>query len=420
MSVITIGLNHTTAPVDVRERIAIAPDDMADSLRAIRTINGVEEAALLSTCNRTEMICWSNEKSSSDELTDWLANYRKFDRNSLESYLYQYHDSEAIHHILRVACGLDSMILGENEILGQLKSAYKDAVENESLGKYLERLFQHSFASAKRVRTETAIGDSPVSVAYAAVTLAERIFTKLEDQTALLIGAGETIELAARHLQGRNLKQMIIANRTLSNAEKLASSYNAEAIPMSDISNRLHEADIVISATASPTAVIGKGAIERALKQRRRKPIFIVDIAVPRDVEPQVAQLDDVYLYTVDDLQNVISDNLKARRSAAVKAEALVLHDLDDFLGWLRSQSDIETMLDLRATAELKRDQLLQQHLQQLEQGKPPAEVLEKLAGSLTNTLIHEPTKSLGQAARDGDKSLLNAAKRLFNLDKES
>ncbi len=420
MSLITIGLNHSTAPVEVRERIAIAPNDVADSLNAIRTIEGVEEAALLSTCNRTEMICWSKEKSSANDLTEWLANYRKFEKSALEPYLYQYQDSDAIHHILRVASGLDSMIIGENEILGQLKSAYRDAVDNQSLGKYLERLFQHSFASAKRVRTETAIGDSPVSVAYAAVSLAERIFTKLEDQTALLIGAGETIELAAQHLQGRKLKHLIIANRTLSNAEKLAKTYSAEAILMADISHRLGEADIVISATASQVPVIGKGAVERALKQRRRKPIFIVDIAVPRDVEPQVSQLDDVYLYTVDDLQNVISDNLKARRSAAVKAEALVLHDLDDFLGWLRSQSEIETMLDLRAEAEHTRDELLQRHLQQLEQGKPAEEVLEKLASALTNTLIHEPTKALGQAAREGDKSLLKAAKRLFNLDNKS
>lgn len=417
MSLITIGLNHTTAPVEVRERIAISPDDMGDSLNAIRAINGIEEAALLSTCNRTEMICWSNQKESVDELTNWLADYRKFERSALEPYLYRYQDSDAIHHILRVACGLDSMIIGENEILGQLKTAYHEAAANNALGKYLERLFQHSFASAKRVRTETAIGDSAVSIAYAAVTLAEKIFTSLEQQTVLLIGAGETIELSAQHLRSRNVSKMIIANRTLSNAQQLANTYDAEAIPMSDIGSRLNEADIVISSTASPTPVIGKGAIERALQQRRRKPMFIVDIAVPRDIEPQVAELDDIYLYTVDDLQNVVSDNLKARRTAAVKAEQLVLHDLDDFNGWLRSQKDITTMLDLRAHAEQHRDELLTRYQQQLKQGKSAEQVLAQLADALTNKLIHEPTKTLAQAARDGDKKLLQAAKKLFNLD---
>ena len=333
MSVITVGLNHTTAPVEVRERIAISPDDIRDSLDSIRSITGIEEAAVLSTCNRTEMICWSNDQSNSKDLGSWLADHRKFEAAALNQHLYEYHDVDAIHHVLRVACGLDSMVLGENEILGQLKTAYQDAVANKSLGKYLDRLFQHSFASAKKVRTETAIGDSPVSVAYAAVSLAERIFTDLKKQSALLIGAGETIELAARHLQGRGVKNIVIANRTLSNAQKLANQFDAEAISLADISERLPAVDIVISSTASPTPVIGKGAVERALKQRRRKPIFIVDIAVPRDVEPQVAKLDDIYLYTVDDLQNVVSDNLKARRNAAAKAEALLLHELDDYLG---------------------------------------------------------------------------------------
>jgi len=418
MSLITVGLNHTTAPVEVRERIAISPDDIRDSLISIRAITGIEEAAVLSTCNRTEMICWSNHKSNSKDLSTWLADHRKFEAAALNQHLYEYHDAEAIHHILRVACGLDSMILGENEILGQLKTAYQEAVANQSLGKYLDRLFQHSFASAKKVRTETAIGDSPISVAYAAVSLAERIFTDLSKQSALLIGAGETIELAARHLQGRGIKNIIIANRTLSNAQNLASRFDAEAISLADISERLADTDIVISSTASPTPVIGKGAIERALKQRRRKPIFIVDIAVPRDVEPQVAKLDDIYLYTVDDLQNVVSDNLKARRNAAAKAEALLLHELDDFLGWLRSQSRNDTLIDLRTLASDQKAQLLEKHQQLLAQGNPPEEVLTKLADALTNKLIHNPTQALNHAARAGDETLLQAAKRLFKLNK--
>lgn len=418
MSVITVGLNHTTAPVEVRERIAISPDDIRDSLDSIRSITGIEEAAVLSTCNRTEMICWSNDQSNSKDLGSWLADHRKFEAAALNQHLYEYHDVDAIHHVLRVACGLDSMVLGENEILGQLKTAYQNAVANKSLGKYLDRLFQHSFASAKKVRTETAIGDSPVSVAYAAVSLAERIFTDLKKQSALLIGAGETIELAARHLQGRGVKNIVIANRTLSNAQKLANQFDAEAISLADISERLPAVDIVISSTASPTPVIGKGAVERALKQRRRKPIFIVDIAVPRDVEPQVAKLDDIYLYTVDDLQNVVSDNLKARRNAAAKAEALLLHELDDYLGWLRSQSRNDTLIDLRTLANTHREELLEKHQQMLAQGKPADEVLAKLADALTNKIIHNPTQALNHAAREGDESLLQAAKRLFKLNK--
>ncbi len=416
MSLLTIGINHQTAPVAVRERIAFPPEKIRDSLQSVRTIQGVEEAALLSTCNRTELICWHSNPAVNDALPEWLSRYQHFDLRELLPHLYRYNDADAIRHTLRVACGLDSMVLGEPQILGQLKEAWRQAQETNSIGHHLNRLFQHSFATAKRVRTETEIGASAVSVAFAAVSLARQIFGELNKSTALLIGAGETIELTARHLHSQGIAEMIVANRTEERAQQLARHFNAEAIALTDLGDHLHKADVIISSTASPLPILGKGAVERALKKRKFRPIFMVDIAVPRDIEPEVNDLDDVYLYTVDDLQGVIDENMQTRQAAAEQAEELVQDEVDNFLAWLRSQDHIDTIRSFRSKGEALRDEVAAASKRMLAQGKPAEEVIDFLAHRLTNKLLHDPVSALNLAAREGRKEIITAAHELFDL----
>lgn len=416
MSLLTIGINHNTAPVEVRERMVFAPEQIQDSLQSVRTVHGVEEAALLSTCNRTELICWHSNPAVNDALPEWLSDYQHFDLRELLPHLYRYNDADAIRHTLRVACGLDSMVLGEPQILGQLKTAYRHAQTHSCLGRHLNRLFQHSFATAKRIRTETAIGASAVSVAFAAVSLAKQIFGDLNQSTALLIGAGETIELAARHLHGQGIEKMIVANRTIERARSLADHFDAESIALPQLGDRLQEADIIISSTASPLPVLGKGMVERALKKRKNRPFLMVDIAVPRDIEPEVTDLDNVYLYTVDDLQDVIDDNIQSRKAAAEQAEELVQDEVENFLSWLRSQDHIDTIRSFRNQGEVLRDEVTMQSKRLLQQGKPPEEVIDYLAHNLTNKLLHAPITSMNSAAREGRKELIDAAHEIFDL----
>ncbi len=418
MALFTLGINHNSAPIDVRERVAFAPDRIGESLDSIRNISGIEEAALLSTCNRTEMICWHNNPAVNDQLPIWLSEYQSFNLKTLTPYLYRYQDAEVIKHTMRVACGLDSLVLGEPQILGQLKTAYRQAQEHNSLGKHLNRLFQHSFSTAKRVRTETAIGASPVSVAFAAVSLAKQLFTDLNKQTALLIGAGETIELTARHLHSRNIGNIIVANRTVDRAKALADQYNGTAIALPDLPEYIAKADIIISSTASPLPIVGKGIVERALKTRKHKPIFMLDIAVPRDIEAEVNELDDVYLYTVDDLQGVITENMKSRQNAAEQAEELVENEVNEFLGWLKAQNSRDTIQSMRSRAEGHRDEVLAKCHKMLAQGRDPEEVTNFLANTLTNKLLHAPTSTLNQACKQGDMDIIEAAHHIFDLPK--
>lgn len=423
MTLIAFGINHKTAPVEIREKVAFAPERMESALHECVKNGGVNEAAIVSTCNRTELYFSLHENETTEDdfkpLLEWFCQYHKLNVDDVEPYIYLHSNNDAVQHVLRVASGLDSLVLGEPQILGQIKDAYSTANNAGTIGRQLNHLFQHTFSVAKQVRTDTAIGASPVSVAFAAVTLSKRIFANLSEHTALLIGAGETTELVARHLADQGVSKMIVANRTVERAQTLAKNFNAEAIALSDMPERLVEADIIIASTASQLPILGKGAVERALKLRKHRPMFMVDIAVPRDIEPEVGSLDDVYLYTVDDLHEVIEEGRHSREEAAKQAEEIIENQVDHFMGWLRSLKGVDTIRAFREQAEQKRDEQLAQAQKQLAAGKDPQQVMNELARTLTNKLIHEPTAQLNQAAYSGRKELLDNARELFNLEPE-
>lgn len=415
MTLIAVGINHNTAPVAIRERLSYPADELARSLKDLTLVEQISEAAILSTCNRTELYCTTNTDDQ-QILIDWMAQNKNISATEFSPFLYTHVDNQLIRHMFRVACGLDSMILGEPQILGQMKTAYHVACDAGTIGKQLGKLFQHTFNAAKKVRTDTAIGSSPVSVAFAAVQLAQQIFAKLSEQTALLIGAGETIELTARHLAQQGIGRIIIANRTYDKAHTLATQFNGYAIDLSELPMHLAEADIVISSTASPLPILGKGRVESALKKRKYKPMFMVDLAVPRDIEAEVEQLRDVYLYTVDDLRHTIDQNMNSRRQAAEQAEEIIDTQVEYFLAWLRAQGAQSTIRDYRMNAELLRDETLQKALNQLKNGANPEETLNRLAYTLTNKIIHTPTTQLKYAAENNRHDLIAAAREIFKL----
>jgi glutamyl-tRNA reductase len=415
MKITALGLNHTTAPIAVRERAAISDDRMAEAVRNLTQHPNISEAAILSTCNRTEIYCGHN-LSDELELVQWLGDFQQLSAQELTPFTYSHLNKDAVNHTFRVASGLDSMVLGEPQILGQMKQAYSRANDAGAIGKILNRLFQHTFSVAKQVRTDTLVGATAVSVAYAAVSLAKRIFTDLSDQTVLLIGAGETIELVARHLKQNGAKHLIVANRSIQRAQNLADEVGSEAITLSQIPDKLAQADIVVASTASTLPILGKGAVERALKQRRHKPMFMVDLAVPRDIEPEVAKLSDVYLYTVDDLQSVVEENLGTREAAAQDAEKIIDLQVVRFMRWLRSLESVPTIKDLRQlTTQLQQQELDKAH-KRLAAGDDPKDVLDQFARGLTNKYLHEPSHKLRMAEMEGNSSLVLAAKKLFGL----
>ena len=417
MSILALGLNHKTAPVEIRERLTFGPDIIAGALRSLSDHPSVEESVILSTCNRTEVYCSLNKQDHAP-IADWICHFHGLKSGRVSPYLYSHMDQEAVRHLLRVSCGLDSLVLGEPQILGQVKAAFQTATQAGTTHKLLSKLFQHTFSVAKQIRTDTAIGNSPVSVAFAAVSLAKQIFSDLTEQTALLIGAGETIELAARHLHQNGIGRVIVANRTVEKAHALAAQFDGYAISLTELSGHLPEADIVIASTASPIPVLGKGAVERALKERRHRPIFMVDIAVPRDIEPEVAELSDIYLYSVDDLQEVIEENMRSRQEAADQAEEIIESHVETFMGWLRSLDAVELIQDYRCHAESLRDEVLQKAIQQLKKGKSPEQAMQFLARTLTNKLIHTPSYQMRQAGTNGQLELLEAADTIFQLKK--
>lgn len=416
MAFIALGINHKTASVDVRERVAFSPDQLVDALRELCRKAGAREAAILSTCNRSELYL-EMEPAQQQAVLDWLADYHGLKLADLQGCSYSHINDEAVRHMMRVACGLDSLVLGEPQILGQIKTSYSVAREAGTLGPLLGRLFQATFSTAKTVRTDTAIGENPVSVAFAAVSLARQIFSDLSQSRALLIGAGETITLVARHLHEQGVKKIVVANRTLERAALLTEEFGAEAIVLSDIPDALVDSDIVISSTASQLPILGKGAVERALKLRKHKPVFMVDIAVPRDIEPQVGELEDVYLYTVDDLQEVVAENLKSRQGAAQAAEELVLQGTANFMQRLRELEAVDVLRAFRKQGEELSAEELQKALRALANGTPAEDVLAQLARGLTNKLLHTPSVQLKRLSADGRHDALAVAQELFGLN---
>ena len=414
MHILALGLNHETAPVSVRERAAVTTDRLGEALRHLTNTRRIEEATILSTCNRTEIYC--HHKDDMHELiVAWLCDFHQLDKTDIAPYLYRYPDAQAVRHAFRVAAGLDSLVLGEPQILGQMKEAFAIAHREGATGKILNRLFQQTFSVAKRVRTDTAIGTSAISVAYAAVSLAKQIFSELSEQTVLMIGAGETIELTARHLKDSGVRHLIVANRTLERARGVAALYGAEAISLDELPVRLSEADIIISSTASTLPILGKGAVESALKKRRHHPMFLVDLAVPRDIESEVAELDGVFLYTVDDLRGVVEENLQARKQAAEEAEQIIAIQTREFMGWLSSLSAVPTIKALRTHMDSLVETEVQRAQKRLKAGEDPSAVVQQLAASLTKKITHAPTEQLTRYDLDG--TLGEAVRRLFKLD---
>lgn len=420
MPLLTLGINHTTAPVEVRERVAINEQNLGHALKKLITVPQVDEAAIISTCNRTELYCEVNHVDhGKQEILSWLNNFHNLQSSDTQPYIYDHLDESVVRHIFRVASGLDSMVLGEPQILGQLKSAYQDAVQADTLGRNLNQLFQRSFNVAKKVRTNTEIGANPVSVASAAVALSKNIFGDFKNHSALLIGAGETIELAAEHLNSAGIGNIVVANRSVERAQLLADKVGGRGVSLSYVGEALAKSEIVITATASTLPILGKGLVESALKQRKHKPIFMVDLAVPRDIEPEVAKLADVYLYTIDDLQNVIEHNLKSRQQAATEAESIIDYEVKEFSQWLRGQSVVDTVRSYRNKAETQRDEVLEKAQRMIEQGKPTEEVLQYIAYTLTNKLTHEPTEALHMAGKQGKNELIDAARILLNIPQD-
>ena len=419
MPLITVGVNHKTAPVSIRERVAFAPEKMIDALSSLISAQKANEAVIVSTCNRTELYCSVEDFSKADGIIEWLGQYHGIDQLDLQQYCYTHCDDDSVRHVMRVASGLDSLILGEPQILGQVKSAYAVSQEGSCLGPELESLFQRAFSVAKRVRTDTAIGENPVSIAFAAVSLAQRIFADIKNSTALLIGAGQTIELVARHLKENGVKRIIVANRTLTRAEALANELNAEAIMLGEIGDYLPQADIVISSTASQLPIIGKGMVERATSQRRHSPMLLIDIAVPRDIEPEVEDVKDAYLYTVDDLHSVIEENVRARQDAAKAAEQMIEEGVDSYRRAIESRKVSDLIITFRQSAEAVKNTELEKALKGLEMGQSPEQVVNKLAHGLMNKLIHSPTRYLRDAGADADQDALTIASNVLGIYEE-
>ena len=415
MQLLTFGLNHRTAPVSLREKAAFTSEQLPGAVRSLVSSGSVAEAAIVSTCNRTEIYCRQNS-TRPNQVFEWLCNYGQLDAANLDAATYCLPGEEAVQHAFRVASGLDSLVLGEPQILGQMKSAFTTAYKAGATGKILNRLFQHTFSVAKQVRTETLIGANTVSVAFAAVDLARRIFSKLTDQTVLLIGAGETIELVARYCRDSGVNHIIVANRSIERAQTLADGHNSEAISLAGIADRLHEADIVVASTASTLPIVGKGTVERALKTRRHKPVLMIDLAVPRDIEPEVGSLRDVFLYTVDDLEEIVEKNIGSRREAADDAEKIIDLQVVRFMRWFRSLDSIPTIRAIRGQIDALQDSELRQAQRRIENGEDPGEVLEAFARTLSRKFAHAPSQALKHADEDGNGALIDAARKLFKL----
>ena len=412
-----LGLNHNTAPVEIREQVVFAGDEIGRALSHVRELGGVSEAVLLSTCNRTEFYVMADD-TGQEHLREWLHDSRNLDPSFGDS-LFQLDGDEAIRHIFQVACGLDSMVLGEPQILGQLKDAYRSAETAGTIGKKLGRLFQHTFSVAKKVRTDTEIGSSPVSVAYAAVSLAEQFFAGFSQHTAVLVGAGVTVELLAKHLTRKGIGRLFVANRDINNARHLANRFGGFALPLTELESALPEADILISSTSSADPVVTFQQVKAAIKVRKRRPIVAVDIAVPRDIEAEVSTLDDVYLYTVDDLDKLVLKGQGNREAAAIDANRILDDEIARYLSIERSKKVAPVITALRDQGDAIRDVVLDQARRRLAQGADVNEVIEYATAALMKKLLHNPSVRLREAGKSSDEETIRTARSLFGIDKD-
>jgi glutamyl-tRNA reductase len=416
MPLLTTGISHHTATLETREKIAIARTEYTARLKELIKLDGVEEVVVVSTCNRTEIYS-IGPGISRQQIREWLQNKGGLSDAEMDTHCYVREREDAVRHIFRVAGGLESLVLGESQIVGQLKESWQMAHEAGAVGKVLDRLFQHAFATGKRIRSKTRIGDHPVSVAYTTVMLAKQIFGNLTSKTVILVGAGEMVELCGRHLYDKGLSSLIIANRSLERASDLAEQFGALAVALSDLPNFLHKADILISSTASQEPVIHANAVKSALKERRNQPMFMVDIAVPRDIHPDVGKLGNVYLYTIDDLRKVVDKNLSKRNEAAEAASADVSEAVEEFMRWLNSARAVVYLQNLHKHARRNSDELAAKALRKIRAGQDPERVVTQLANTLAKRILHLPSTRLRQAAEEQDDELLRVANRLFEPD---
>lgn len=414
MQLFACGVNHHTAPVSIRERVAFPPDILPKALADVTGERRIaREAAILSTCNRTEIYCNTPEPEG---VADWLASFHGLPAKDVKPYLYLLPQDKAANHAFRVASGLDSMVLGETQILGQMKQAAEKANDAGTLGLLLNKLFQRTFSVAKEVRTATEIGANTVSMSAAAVTLAERIFPSIAGQAILFIGAGEMIELVATHFAAKNPKRIMVVNRTIERARDLANKFGGEAAALSNLPELLADFDILVTSTASPLPIVGLGMVERVVKQRKHRPMFMVDLAVPRDIESEVGELDDVFLYTVDDLGEVVRQGHDSRQSAVTQAEAIISARVYEFMHWMDTRKTVPVIRSLRDHGERLRRHELEKAHRALARGDDPQQVLEALSRGLINKLLHDPSHTLNQAGDTEREELARLVSRLYNL----
>ena len=434
MSLLLVGINHKTADISLREKVAFPPEIISDALRQIRTLPGIREVVLLSTCNRTELYINGVHSTFSDDdqskqckdslvnqrvnqVVDWLADFHKFQSSDLRNSIYSLSGVEVVKHLMKVSCGLDSLVLGEPQILGQIKSAFALAKDLNLVDSSLNRVFNAAFSIAKEVRTDTAIGENPVSVAYAATLLAERIFSDLESLSILLIGAGRTIELVATHFKEKRVSSITVANRTLDNALEIAHKFKGKGVLLSDIPEQLEAVDIVVSSTNSQLPLLGKGSVERALQRRKHRPMLLIDLAVPRDIEAQVGDIADAYLYSIDDISGAIEDNVKSRSEAAIQAETIIDRGAREYVKQLRSLNAVSTLKAFRDKTDQIRSKEVERAMKSLNNGDSAEKVLESLARAITNKFTHAPSVQLRHASSEGRTELIDLMNELFELE---
>lgn len=419
MSLVTIGMNHKTASLDLREKLSVDKDESAKILKKLHSMPLIDEVFLLSTCNRTELYFEIDDLQYVNNISNWLLRQKGLLIEDFEDNMYSYSDSSVVRHALNVACGLDSMVIGESQILGQFKDAFNEANDAGTIGKNLNRLFQYAFSTAKEVRTDTKIGANSLSIANVAVSLTDQFYDDLSDKNALLIGAGETISIAAKNLRKKNINKLYIANRTLENAKSIAEEVSGRAISLKDIPVKLKNSDIVISAITGNVPLIGKGAIETCLKHRKHKPIYMVDLGVPRNIESEVKELPDIFLYTLDNIQDLIKKNYKTREEAAIDAQHIVDNKVEEYMNWRKSQSAFSIIKLYREDCENIRKTCLDKSLSQLKLGKDPKDIIDQLSINLTSKLSHKPTLALNKAGQTNNRKLINLVCDIFLINKK-